>query len=479
MFNNDFTVLVTFAATIIVTFSLAYIGGKHSQKSNENDLAGRNLNGWLVGLSAGATANSGFIVSGAIGLGYLYGLQWVLLPIAWLIGDLVFWKYFPKKINAVSHDKNLMTLPDILTSGENKKSKTLSILTALVLIFGVGGYLVAQWSAGQKFVTGAFELSSFEGLLIFALLIVGYSAIGKFRGSVYVDTFQAILRLVGCALIFIFLVSNIQEAQNYSAAYADLDESYFSLFGSMGLLTACGFILGWAGASLGFGLGQPQVVMRYMAARNEHEIKKAKWIYIAYVQITWISMTIFGIALRGLMPEIEDPEAGLAEFVSAFMPPILAGIIIADIFGVIASTANSLLVAVAHSIKHDLLKNKADNHVFSSTFIYLCVGLATMFIAYKASSTVAAIAIASISFIAAGLAGPMMIKLLNLRNNQTSLWLSMLLAVLGAVLWSQFGLSSFINEAIIGVCIALIVNRTTCYFIESKGVSDGHATTNQ
>lgn len=60
-----------FILTLIITFFLATLGRRHSKRNGEDYLANKSLNKWLVGLSAGATANSGFIVTGAVGLGYL------------------------------------------------------------------------------------------------------------------------------------------------------------------------------------------------------------------------------------------------------------------------------------------------------------------------------------------------------------------------------------------------------------------------
>ncbi len=94
MFAEVNTVAV-FIIFIALTFGVAFIGRKHASKNSEDDLANRDLNKWLVGLSAGATANSGFIVTGAVGLGYTFGTQWIMLPLSWLVGDLIFWKFFP------------------------------------------------------------------------------------------------------------------------------------------------------------------------------------------------------------------------------------------------------------------------------------------------------------------------------------------------------------------------------------------------
>ncbi len=64
---------------------------------------------------------------------------------------------------------------------------------------------------------------------------------------------------------------------------------------AVALLTSAGF----AAAALGFGLGQPQIVTRYLAGASPKETQSAWWIYMLFVQTTWLAMTGFGIALRG------------------------------------------------------------------------------------------------------------------------------------------------------------------------------------
>lgn len=70
-----------FAATILATFLVTFIARKHAARLDGEALADQRLNRWLVGLSAGATANSGFIVTAAVGLGYQFGVQWLMLPL--------------------------------------------------------------------------------------------------------------------------------------------------------------------------------------------------------------------------------------------------------------------------------------------------------------------------------------------------------------------------------------------------------------
>src|SRR5689334_12271291 len=92
--------VVVFAIGLLATFVVACLGRRDSRRVTSATLTEQRLNRWLVGLSAGATANSGFVVTGAVGLGYTFGAQWLLLPLSWLLGDLLFWSVFPNRINA-------------------------------------------------------------------------------------------------------------------------------------------------------------------------------------------------------------------------------------------------------------------------------------------------------------------------------------------------------------------------------------------
>jgi hypothetical protein len=89
--------LVVFAFALLGTIFVTFLGRRDSSQIQSSSLAEHKLNKWLVGLSAAATANSGFVVTAAVGLGYSFGLRWLLLPLSWLLGDVVFWVLFPRR----------------------------------------------------------------------------------------------------------------------------------------------------------------------------------------------------------------------------------------------------------------------------------------------------------------------------------------------------------------------------------------------
>jgi sodium/proline symporter len=463
--HRDAIILGVFALTLIATFVAAWLGRRHGG-GDHGGLADEKLNRWLIGLSAGAAANSGFVVTGAVGLGYVGGLTWLLLPFGWLLGDILFWRVFPQRINAFGKTSRATTLSELLTYGlDGRGGFVLSVLAALLVTVCLGGYVAAQWLAGQKFLAGAFGVPGVAALALFALLIVSYTAIGGFRGSVYVDSLQAVIRLVGTtiALAAVFVVAKGEP--QHAARLAAAGPGFLSLLGEGGIGGAIGMLLGIGAASLGFGLGQPQLVSRYLAGASPAETQSAWWIYIGFVQFTWIAMTLFGVWLRGVMPGLPDPEAGVSVFFEARVHPVLTGIIIADIFATIAATSNALLVAMGQAIAHDLAPRLTGRRTpLPLAPVCLGIGVATMALSLVIDATVQGLALGSVALIGAGLAPAVMVRVLGWRHSAASLIAAVAAGVATALLWRAAGLGATLNEALPGIAAGLAANGLVARF---------------
>ena len=92
-------ILLSFSVFVVVFLGVGAFAAKRSAPTEVDYLLGnRSFGAWFVGLSAGATGNSGFIMLGAVGMGYTMGLSGVIMALAWFLGDLVFWSFFPKSL---------------------------------------------------------------------------------------------------------------------------------------------------------------------------------------------------------------------------------------------------------------------------------------------------------------------------------------------------------------------------------------------
>jgi Na+/pantothenate symporter len=96
----------------------------------------------------------------------------VLLPLSWLLGDVFFWLFFPQRINAIGPAVKATTMTDVIVYGMKSRIQAgLKRTIAVLVIICLGGYVAAQWLAGQTFLRGAFGFDGVVSLLTFAALI--------------------------------------------------------------------------------------------------------------------------------------------------------------------------------------------------------------------------------------------------------------------------------------------------------------------
>jgi len=443
--------LITFLVFLIPIPVLAFWG--NSRSDMEQSFGGRNFKKWAIGLSAGATGNTGFIMTGAVGLGYAYGLQWVLLPLSWLAGDLLFWMAGPQKIRAYTENKKGESLIGLIAErGSGKHGTILWYTVLLTAICLLGIYIVSQWIAGTKILTPVLNIDDKLLLLGFGAFVLFYSVVGSFRGSVYTDIYQAVLMIFVTTVSLIFVLLTPTLSTTFSST-----EGFHSLVGTMTIPISIAFILGWAAAAVGFGFGQPQIVSRYMSGLNEKEVAAARWIYILFLQFTWIGMTLFGYILKTKGFEAVDPESGLIDFFETNNSQVLMGIILAGIFAAIASTVDSILIAISTMIENTFAEDGKKNRQVEIAAILL-IGCISLISALYTSASVFDLAVTAISLTGGVLAGPVIIRVFDMPHNQLSLLIGLVGAIIACLVWRKLGLNGYLNEALIGICTALILN---------------------
>jgi sodium/proline symporter len=120
-------------------------------------------------------------------------------------------------------------------------------------------------------------------------------------------------------------------------------------------------ILGFSMIGLGF-LGSPQVYVRFMSIKSEHEIDKGKWVALLFTLLTDAAAVTIGILARIYFTEQgQDPETilgtggenVLSMITNEFLPTILVAIFIAIVLSAIMSTIDSLLILASSAVTRD------------------------------------------------------------------------------------------------------------------------------
>ncbi len=256
---------------------------------------------------------------------------------------------------------------------------------------------------------------------------------GGFRSSVWTDVFQAIIMFLMVTFFIVYCYNLFPDKSLILETLTKNNEGFRHIFNGYTFMSGLGFILGWACASMGFSISQPQMIDRFYAAKNTAEVRKAKWLYIGFVQYTWIGMTLVGVLLSGLVLglDFQSSEKALSIVIAKDLHPVMKGLTLTAIFAAIASTADSLLIAVSNTISNDLLKPvfklSASSTGMNNRLTILLTAIFTVFLSIVfINGSVFDLVMSSILLLGPSIAPAMVIKLMKWPNSPLSLSLAII-----------------------------------------------------
>jgi Na+/proline symporter len=100
-------------------------------------------------------------------------------------------------------------------------------------------------------------------------------------------------------------------------------------------------------------LGVPQLLIRYMSARDDGEIKKARVVSLSVLVIFTAGAVTAGVAGRALFPGLEDAETIFPVLSNNLFPEIIAGMLLVVVLSAIMSTVDSLLLLASSAVVRD------------------------------------------------------------------------------------------------------------------------------
>lgn len=347
-------------------------------------LAGQSVKPWLVGLSAVATNNTGYLFMGLIGYTYATGLSSLWLALGWLMGDFFASTFVHKRLHRATTRTGKYTLAGVIAhwhgSGSAGLQKTLALLSLLFLL----SLAAAQLVLGSKALGVLLGWPPGAGACFSAGIVMVYCLVGGARASIWTDAAQALVIIGALALLLIAAILSLGGMDGALLALYFVGQNTapgFMSWTPQGLLipgvagTAL-FVLGGLAAGLSV-VGQPHVLLRFMALdNNTHETtsntpnnngqnnKKMNlaraWYYSWFIVFYLMAMAV-GLLARVILPESSafDAELALPNMAVSLLPNVLVGFILAGIFAATMSTADALILSCSAIISGDLLQQNS------------------------------------------------------------------------------------------------------------------------
>lgn len=352
--SANFTIVITLVLYKLVLLGIGFWASRRVKTESDFFLAGQGLGPVTAGLSYAASTSSAWVLLGFTGLVYAKGLIGLWLLPGIFGGYIMTWMVMGPKLNAETREKGHITIVDFMTDGFSPKFKRWTGLTAAAMIlFCAVLYTAPQFDAAGKAFTTIFNISSREAILLGAAIIVAYCLMGGFWAASISDAIQGMVMMIATILVPLAILSAAGgPAEMMATLKANTPPEFFSWSGKGAWsMAAIGVAMGLFGTGLG-ALGQPQLLNRIMAVKDARARKTAAAITIGWGLVIYSGLVMLAFAGRSLGMQSGGEQLF---FVAAkdYLPPVMAGIVLATVLSAVMSTVDSLFLAAASAISHD------------------------------------------------------------------------------------------------------------------------------
>ncbi len=422
---------------------------KRQNTTDDYLLAGRNIPPWLAALSAVATNNSGFMFIGQIAYTYRVGIEAVWMMVGWVAGDFAAWLLVHPRVRRQSEDMKVATIPALLGNSRDGQKRIIVVLAGLMTFVLLGVYAAAQLKAGSTALQTLFGWPPELGAIVGAIIVVLYCFSGGIRASIWTDAAQSFVMIAAMATL---LVAASFEVGSHADMWNNLKSQDPNLVRWFPTDLRFGFAMYLLGMTFGgFGaIGQPHILVRFMALRSVDDIQRARWVYFMWFIPFFIASISVGLYARAYMPDLlsipltegltesQATELAMPEMARRLLPDVLIGLTLAGLFAATMSTADSQILVCSGAITQDINPRWKDSYI-ASKLATLAVTALALTVALFAGQGVFALVLIAWSALGAGLGPALLLRLLHVRLSSFTIALMMTAGVVTVIAWNTLG----------------------------------------
>lgn len=352
--ESNTAVIVTLLAYNAVLIGVGWWARGRNHNVEDFFLGGRGLGPWVAAISASASSSSAWTLLGVSGAAYAWGLPALWLFPATVGGFLLNWVWVAPRLQRLARDEGAVTLSEVIAPASMGGMRTLILrAAALIIVFCFVFYIASQFEAAGKAFESVFGLSKQSSILIGAGIVLAYTLLGGFWAASVTDTVQGILMVVAAVVLPVSALIAVGGFTTLASGLADLGNAGSPIAdGAFGPFTGVLFVFGLLGIGIGYP-GQPHVVNRYMALKDEQSLRQGRVIALTWAVLVFAGMLLLGLCARIMFAELGDSEQVLFKAAGVLLPPVLAGVMLAAVLSAIMSTADSQLLVASSAISYD------------------------------------------------------------------------------------------------------------------------------
>ncbi|MBE5944039.1 MAG: sodium/pantothenate symporter [Lachnospiraceae bacterium] len=468
MSKNQIIMLSVLVVYLVMNFVIGLVYGKKGEKESDMSfskkyfIGSRGMNGLVLAMTTVATYTSvSSFVSGPGAAGLTYGFSQVWVSGVQIGAAFLMLGVIGKKFAVVSRKTGAVTVAGYLKA--RYKSDFLVISTTLIMLTFFVTQMIAQFMGGATLIETVTGMPYWVSLVIFALVVILYTAFGGFTAVVITDTIQGIIMLIGTFLFLFFVVRGIGDFDTMKITMDQTLPGWDNLTGSgykPGALLSF-----WVLVGVGV-LGLPQTAVRGMGFKDTKSCHRAMLIGTIVVGVLMIGMHTAGVWARAIVPEetFASSDYFIPTVVQKIMPVGLAGLFLAAPMAAVMSTVSSLLILASASIVKDLWRtyvvkdNKSKKEKFNknlsktSFVVTLFIGIIVFILTLTPPDIIFWVNLFAMGGLESCFFWPLVGGLFYKKGNKQAAIASSLIGITTYIVSYQFGLTIFnINSVVWGI----------------------------
>lgn len=379
-------VLLTLVIYKAILIAIGFWASRRTHNEQDFFLGGRGLGPFVAAISYSSSASSAWTLLGISGVAYVLGVSALWIAAGSLTGMLVAWFWIGPRLMRFSRTHNHITLTDFLLHESSGTLRSAILWAAsIIIIFSFVFYVAAQFQGAGNTFASTFDLPMGESIVVGAVIIMVYTLLGGFWAVSVTDTVQGVLMVLTAILLPIAALVEVGGVTGFVEGLRQVSSAaQLSFTAANGGLLAAGIALG--GLSIGFGTyGQPHLLVRFMALRDEKALCQARWITIVWYFTVFLGMCFLGLVGHVLHQGVDNPETIFFVLTDSLFSPVLGAVLLAAVLSAIMSTADSQLLVAASAIAHDLglgKRHPAQMMLISRLTIVVLVALSVLVAIY-------------------------------------------------------------------------------------------------
>lgn len=371
-----------------------YAYRQSSSNLSEYMLGGRKLGPAITALSAGASDMSGWLLMGLPGALYLSGISQIWIAIGLVLGAWANYLFLAPRFRIYTEiAKDSITLPDYFEHRFGDTTRTLRLISALVIVVFFTLYTASGVVAGGKLFETVFQLEYIYGLALTVSVVILYTLLGGFLAVSMTDFVQGIIMFLALVIVPVVAIDIVGGVTPMLNIVETINPTHLDIFTGTSVLGIIS-LMAWG---LGY-FGQPHIIVRFMAIRSVKDFPIAR-----RIGMSWMIVSLFGAVATGFVgiayvqqtaTTLTDPETIFILLSQVLFHPFVTGFLLAALLAAVMSTISSQLLVTSSALTQDFYKtffNKtaSDSHlVLMGRVSVLLVAVVAVIIALDRTSSI-------------------------------------------------------------------------------------------